>query len=84
MPTRTNHGFDIGDRSFLIYHLRMNGKDIVAKLKAAGWTLNRVRGSHHVTVKDGRAVPVPVHGSQDVGAGLVVAIARQSGVDLKK
>ncbi len=61
----------------------MNGKDIIAKLKAAGWTLNRVNGSHHVMVKDGKAVPVPVHGTRDAGAGLVAAIARQTGVKLK-
>lgn len=61
----------------------MNGKDIIAKLKAAGWTLDRVNGSHHIMTKDGKAVPVPVHGTKDVGAGLVSAIARQSGVKLK-
>jgi predicted RNA binding protein YcfA (HicA-like mRNA interferase family) len=34
-------------------------------------------------VKGGVAVPVPVHGSRDVGVGLVAVIARQSGVKLK-
>jgi predicted RNA binding protein YcfA (HicA-like mRNA interferase family) len=61
----------------------MNGKEIIAKLKAAGWALDRINGSHHIMVKDGKAVPVPVHGSKEVGTGLVAAIARQSGVKLK-
>jgi predicted RNA binding protein YcfA (HicA-like mRNA interferase family) len=61
----------------------MTGKEVVAKLKAAGWTLNRVHGSHHIMTKGGRAVPVPVHGSRDVGAGLLAALQRQSGVKLK-
>ena len=61
----------------------MNGRDIIARLKAAGWMLDRVNGSHHVMVKDGRAVPVPVHGTRDVGAGLLAALARQTGVQLK-
>jgi predicted RNA binding protein YcfA (HicA-like mRNA interferase family) len=61
----------------------MTGKDVVAKLKAAGWKLDRVHGSHHILVKDGRAVPVPVHGTRDIGAGLLAAIQRQSGVKLK-
>lgn len=61
----------------------MDGKDIIVKLKAAGWALDRVNGSHHIMVKDGRAVPVPVHGNKEVGAGLVSAISRQSGVKLK-
>jgi predicted RNA binding protein YcfA (HicA-like mRNA interferase family) len=61
----------------------VNGKEVIAKLKAAGWSLDRVHGSHHVLVKDGKAVPVPVHGARDLGAGLLAAIARQTGVKLK-
>lgn len=61
----------------------MTGKEIIAKLKVAGWSLNRINGSHHILTKDGLAVPVPVHGSRDIGAGLVAAIQRQTGVKLK-
>ncbi len=61
----------------------MNGKDIIKKLQADGWHLDRINGSHHIMVKGGLAVPVPVHGSRDVGVGLVTVIARQSGVKLK-
>lgn len=61
----------------------MTGKEVIARLKAAGWTVDRVHGSHHILVKDGRAVPVPVHGSRDIGAGLLAAIQRQTGVKLK-
>jgi predicted RNA binding protein YcfA (HicA-like mRNA interferase family) len=63
----------------------MNGKQVIAKLKAAGWTLARIEGSHHMMEKTGmlRPVPVPVHGSKDIGAGLLAEIQRQSGVKLK-
>jgi predicted RNA binding protein YcfA (HicA-like mRNA interferase family) len=61
----------------------LTGKEVIAKLKAAGWSLNRVHGSHHVMVNGGKAVPVPVHGSRDLGAGLLAAIQRQTGVKLK-
>jgi predicted RNA binding protein YcfA (HicA-like mRNA interferase family) len=61
----------------------MNGHDVIERLKAAGWRLDRIKGSHHVMLKDGRAVPVPVHGAKDLGAGLLAAIARQTGVALK-
>lgn len=61
----------------------MNGKDIVSKLKAEGWQLDRINGSHHIMVKNGKAVPVPVHGGRDLGVGLISAIARQTGVKLK-
>ena len=36
-----------------------------ARLKGAGWTLERVNGSHHIFSKDGRAVLVPVHGNRE-------------------
>jgi len=61
----------------------VTGKEVIAKLKAAGWSLDRIHGSHHIFIKDGRAVPVPVHGSRDLGAGLLAAIQRQSGIKLK-
>ena len=63
----------------------MTGKEVIARLKAAGWILNRIHGSHHILTKDGQAVPVPVpvHGARDIGAGLLAAIQRQTGVKLK-
>ncbi|MDP1900731.1 MAG: type II toxin-antitoxin system HicA family toxin [Rubrivivax sp.] len=61
----------------------MTGKEVIAKLKAAGWSVNRIHGSHHILVKGGQAVPVPVHGSRDIGAGLLAAIQRQTGAKLK-
>ena len=61
----------------------MNGKQIIKILEKEGWTLNRVAGSHHILEKDGKAVPVPVHGTTDLGKGLISAIQRQTGVKLK-
>lgn len=61
----------------------MTGAEIIAKLKQDGWNLDRIHGSHHIMVKNGKAVPVPVHGKRDIGAGLLAAIQRQSGVILK-
>ncbi len=69
----------------MIYHLTVNGKQIIDRLKAAGWKLARIEGSHHIMEKSGmpRSVPVPVHGNKDLGPGLIAAIQRQSGVKLK-
>jgi predicted RNA binding protein YcfA (HicA-like mRNA interferase family) len=67
----------------LVYHELVNGKQVIARLKAHGWSFSRTHGSHHILVKDGKAVPVPVHGTRDLGAGLVAAIQRQTGVKLK-
>jgi predicted RNA binding protein YcfA (HicA-like mRNA interferase family) len=63
----------------------MNGKQVIAKLKEAGWTLARIEGSHHIMQKEGepRPVPVPMHGAKDIGIGLLAKIQCQSGVKLK-
>jgi predicted RNA binding protein YcfA (HicA-like mRNA interferase family) len=61
----------------------MNGKTIIAKLKAAGWVLERINGSHHMMSKGDLTVPIPVHGNRDLGAGVLAAIARQTGIKLK-
>ena len=60
----------------------MNGKDVIRKLKEHGWEDIRVRGSHHLLRKDGVTVPVPVHGSRDIGTGLLKKIAKDTGVPL--
>lgn len=63
----------------------MDGNEVIKKLQAAGWTLARINGSHHIMVKGGLAVPVPVpvHGNRDLGKGLVASIQRDTGVKLK-
>ncbi len=47
----------------------LTAKQVIKILKKHGWKLNRIRGSHHVFVKDGikRPVVVPVHGNTDLG-----------------
>ena len=61
----------------------MDAKRVIAKLKASGWVLVSINGSHHMFAKDGKKVPVPVHGSQDLKAGTLSALQRQTGVKLK-
>jgi predicted RNA binding protein YcfA (HicA-like mRNA interferase family) len=62
----------------------MNGKELIKILEARGWELDRSRGSHHALVKEGkRSIPVPVHGSKDLPAGLINAILKQAGIKLR-
>lgn len=50
-------------------------------LKKNGWTLDRVSGSHHIFIKDGRrSVAVPVHGNRDIG-NLARRILQQAGIE---
>lgn len=61
--------------------LSMNSRDLTAELKADGWNLDRVNGSHHMfkhATKPGTVV-VP-HPKKDLGKGLVNAIRKQAGL----
>jgi len=59
----------------------MKSSALVRKLEAAGWVLQRVRGSHHQfrhPTQPG-VVTVP-HPKKDLGVGLVNAIRKQAGL----
>ena len=61
----------------------MKPKEVIAILKKAGWRHVSTRGSHYKMAKEGyRSVPVPMHGSRDLGRGLIKAIEKQTGVKL--
>jgi predicted RNA binding protein YcfA (HicA-like mRNA interferase family) len=59
----------------------VNGRDVVRALEKAGYRVVRQSGSHVVMRSpDGsRSVPVPTHGTRDLGPGLTRAIIRQAG-----
>ena len=62
----------------------MNGKQVLKQLKAAGWNVVRIKGSHHMVYKDGQLCPVPVHGTADLASGTLAKIARITGVKFSK
>ena len=59
----------------------MKSAAIIKELEAAGWVLNRIRGSHHVFRHPFRPglVVVP-HPKKDLGVGLIAAIRKQAGL----
>jgi len=59
-----------------------NGREVVAALLRGGLELRRQRGSHHVLrhPETLAVVSVPVHGSADLRAGTLRAIARDAGL----
>ena len=60
----------------------MKSRDMIRQLTDAGWTLDRVRGSHHVFVHTTRPGHVVVpHPKKDLGRGLVGAIRKQAGLE---
>jgi predicted RNA binding protein YcfA (HicA-like mRNA interferase family) len=59
----------------------MKSADLIRELKAAGWVLDRVRGSHHVFKHPARSGHIVVpHPKKDLGAGLVAAVRKQAGM----
>ncbi len=59
----------------------VNGKELKKRLEGHGWILDRISGSHHIMIKQGRrSIPVPVHGATDLPKGLVKAILKQAGI----
>lgn len=47
----------------------LTARQVIKILRKHGWKLDRVRGSHHVFIKEGikRPVVVPLHGNTDLG-----------------
>lgn len=62
--------------------MQMDGKKVIKTLQKEGWTVLRSQGSHYRLGKNSLRVTVPVHGSKDLGKGLIATIERQTGVKL--
>lgn len=54
-----------------------SGKKLISVLKKLGFTVIRIKGSHHyLQHQDSRATVVPVHSNEDIGIGLLLKILR--------
>jgi predicted RNA binding protein YcfA (HicA-like mRNA interferase family) len=68
---------------------QVSGKGFARILEKNGWKLARIRGSHHVYVKEGRIerISVPIHGNKPLKSGLLrhfLKVARLKIADLDK
>lgn len=61
----------------------MNGKEVIKRLKEAGFIVVRSQGSHFRLAKGAVKVSVPVHGRRELKPGTLASIERQSRVKLK-
>lgn len=57
----------------------MKDKDLLKLLKQNGWSVVRIKGSHHILQKEGKTTVVPVHG-KDVPTGLLKTILKETGL----
>ncbi len=56
-------------------------RKLISFLEKEGFVCIRVRGSHHFYLHpDGRTTTLPVHGSRDIGIGLLQPILRDIGL----
>ena len=56
---------------------RVTGTEVIAALGKAGFSVLRVKGSHHfLRHEDGRSTVVPVHAAETIGPGLLHKILR--------
>jgi len=58
----------------------MSGKDCVKLLKKHGWVVDRIQGSHHIMLKNGMSIPIPVHSSGDLAPGTLHSILKKAGI----
>jgi len=57
----------------------MTGWELIRLLEKNGWILDRIKGSHHIMIKDSKTLSVPVHGSKDLGKGLLRKLLKEGG-----
>jgi predicted RNA binding protein YcfA (HicA-like mRNA interferase family) len=58
----------------------MSGKQLIKLLQEKGWQEDRIEGSHHILIRGTKTLSVPVHGSKDIGKGLLHALMKQGGI----
>ena len=53
----------------------LKGKNLISLLKKFGFSVIRIKGSHHfLRHKDGRCTSVPIHSGEEIGPGLLSII----------
>lgn len=57
----------------------MKDKELLKLLQQNGWKVERIKGSHHIMVKDEKTEVIPIHG-KDVPTGLLNKILKQTGL----
>lgn len=58
----------------------MKYSELHRKIKKKGWVLIRSNGSHYIYERDGKRIPVPFHGSDEVPKGLQRSLEEEMGL----
>jgi predicted RNA binding protein YcfA (HicA-like mRNA interferase family) len=63
---------------------RLRGREVIAALRRGGFSIIRIKGSHHfLRHADGRTTVVPVHGGETIGPGLMGKILKDVEMELE-
>ena len=55
----------------------ISGKKMIKLYIKAGWTLDRINGSHHIMKKEHKTASIPVHKNKDLSNGLERALLKE-------
>ena len=57
---------------------QVTGTELAKAITKKGWSLSRIKGSHHVYIKDGRQerIVVPFHGTKPLKIGLLKSLMK--------
>ncbi len=63
----------------------LTGREVIRAFERAGFSLVRIRGSHHILRKEGcpYAISIPVHGGKPVSKGLLMSQIKLAGLSEK-
>lgn len=61
---------------------QVSGRAFVKLAADHGWSIDRIKGSHHVLIKEGadNIITVPVHANKPLKIGLLRALMKQAGL----
>lgn len=65
---------------------RLTGSELLAALAKLGFTVKRIRGSHHFFLNhaDGRSTVLPIHSGETIGPGLLAKIVRNCNLSVEE
>ena len=64
---------------------QVSGKEFSKVLQSMGWELKRIKGSHHIFLKEGRRerIVVPIHGNSPLKLGLLKSLMKIAEIEEK-
>lgn len=60
-----------------------SGKEVVKKLKKAGWKVSRQKGSHVMMVKDDYPYTLSIPQHKELGIGILSKLTKQAGLSVE-